>query len=450
MSSDTICSLRPAVAADWPAIAALLASQALPTAGAQDHLHSFLVAVLQGEVVAVAGAEVHGDVALLRSVAVKSTVQGRGIGRQVVEQVLQEARRRDIAALYLLTETAEDYFSRFGFTRAPRALAPQALRVSAEFNGACAASATLMSLVLRAPRTMPATLPVAVIGAGPVGLAAVARLIERGITPVVFEAGTQVGANLRDYAHVRLFSPWRYNVDESLANLLSARGWQAPPADELPLAGAVVEHALEVFARLPEVASVLHLNSRVLAITREGFDKVKSVGRDGAPFVIRVLSDGVVSEYRARAVIDASGTWTSPNPLGASGLPARGEREHGAAIFYGIPDVLGAARQRYAGKRTLVVGAGHSAANALLALAELARSVPATRFAWAVRSESLARVFGGGAADQLPARGQLGASLQALRDAGHLEFLSGFQITAVSPTSRIRRRFCQKIALCVG
>ncbi len=432
MNSNTTCSLRPAVPADWPTIAALLQSQALPTAGAQDHLHTFLVAVLQGEVVAVAGAEVYGDVALLRSVVVKSNLQRHGIGQQVIGQLLQEARRRDIATLYLLTETAEDYFARLGFTRVPRDQAPRALQASAEFNGACPASATLMSLVLRAPRAMPDTLPVAVIGAGPVGLAAVARLIERGITPVVFEAGAQVGANLRDYAHVRLFSPWRYNVDESMATLLSAHGWQAPPAEELPLAGAVVEQALDAFARLPEVATALHLNSRVLNITREGFDKVKSVGRDGAPFVIRVLNDDVVSEYRARAVIDASGTWTLPNPIGASGLPALGERDHGAAIFYGIPDVLGSARQRYAGKRTLVVGAGHSAANALLALAELARTVPGTRLAWAVRGESLARVFGGGAADELPARGQLGASLKALRDSGQLEFLSGFHITAIA------------------
>ena len=256
---------------------------------------------------------------------------------------------------------------------------------------------------------------------------------------MLFEAGAQVGANLRDYAHVRLFSPWRYNVDDSLATMLTAHGWQAPPAEELPLAGEVVAQALDVFADLPAVASALHLNSRVLAITREGFDKVKSVGRDGAPFVIRVQSGSVVSEHHARAVIDASGTWTSPNPVGASGLPALGEREHGAAIFYGIPDVLGAARQRYAGKRTLVVGAGHSAANALLALAELARSVPGTRLVWAVRGESTARVFGGGAADELPARGQLGASLQALRDSGQLQFLSGFHITAISDDSTALR-----------
>lgn len=255
-------------------------------------------------------------------------------------------------------------------------------------------------------------LPVAVIGAGPVGLAAAARLIERGIEPIVLEAGSTVGASLVDYGHVRLFSPWQYNVDAAMAALLSPTGWSAPPAEELPLAADIVERVLKPFAALPAVARTLRLNTRVTAISREGFDKVKTAGREASAFVIRAVQDGQPIELRARAVIDASGTWGTPNPLGANGLPAVGERENAEAIVYGIPDVLGAQRSRYAGKRTLVVGAGHSAANALLALAELAGSEPGTRLAWAVRSSTLTRVFGGGDADALPARGQLGASLK--------------------------------------
>jgi hypothetical protein len=274
-------------------------------------------------------------------------------------------------------------------------------------------------------------LPVAVIGAGPVGLAAAARLIERGIEPVIVEAGERVGANLLDYGHVRLFSPWRYNVDAAMAEQLAATGWQAPPAERLPLAREVVEQVLEPFARLPAVAKALRLNSRVAAISREGFDKVKTTDRDAAPFVIRARQAGQTIELRARAVIDASGTWASPNPLGANGLPAAGEKENADLIFYGIPDVLSRDRARYAGKRTLVVGAGHSAANALLALAELAPSAPGTRLVWAVRSPVLARVFGGGAADALPARGHLGSALKALRDSARLEFVSGLRITSL-------------------
>lgn len=282
--------------------------------------------------------------------------------------------------------------------------------------------------------TVPATLadlPVAVLGAGPVGLAAAARLIERGLRFVLIEAADQVGANLADYGHVRLFSPWRYNIDPTVARLLRDSGWQAPPEDELPLAGEVVERVLKPFAALPAVARALRLGTRVTAISREGFDKVKSAGRERAPFLVRTVKDGRLQELRARAVIDATGTWTHPNPLGASGLPAEGEAEAAGQVFYGIPDVLGAHRERYAGRRTLVVGAGHSAANALLALADLAREVPGTTLAWAVRSPVLARVFGGGAADALPARGQLGSALKALRDSGGLHFVSGLRISAL-------------------
>ena len=432
MSSNLALSLRPAAAADWPAIETLLRDNHLPTAGARDHLHTFLVAVLAAEVVAVAGAEIYGDVALLRSVAVKPALQRQGVGRRVLEQLLLEAARRDIASLYLLTETAADYFTRFGFVAVSRQLAPRALNASAELQGACPDTAQLMLLTLREARAVENDLPVAVIGAGPVGLAAVARLLERGMTPLLFEAGARVGANLLDYGHVKLFSPWRYNIDEAMAAMLLAHGWQAPPADVLPPAGEVVTRVLEPFAALPAVAAHLHLNSRVLAITREGFDKVKSVGREAAPFVLRVQHDGVVKEHRVRAVIDASGTWNTPNPLGAGGLPALGESDNSDAIFYGIPDILGQARTRYAGKHTLVVGAGHSAANSLLALAALARSAPNTRLTWAVRSESLARVFGGGAADGLPARGELGAALKTLRDTAQLDFVSGLRITAIT------------------
>jgi len=231
-----------------------------------------------------------------------------------------------------------------------------------------------------------AALPVAVLGAGPVGLAAVAQLIARGLPFVALEAAPSVGAHLLDYGHVRLFSPWRYNIDAQMARQLAASGWQAPDAEALPLAGEVVERVLKPFAALPEVARGLRLNTRATAISREGFDKVKSAGREHAPFVIRAEQGGRPLEIRARAVIDATGTWGQPNPLGAGGLPALGEAAAAAQIHYGIPDVLDTQRARYAGKRTLVVGAGHSAANALLALAELAQQVPGTRLAWGVRS----------------------------------------------------------------
>ena len=274
-------------------------------------------------------------------------------------------------------------------------------------------------------------LPVAVLGAGPVGLAAVAKLIERKLPYVVLEGSERVGANLLDYGHVQLFSPWQYNVDPTVAKLLQSTGWKHPDPHDLPLAGDVVRRVLQPFAELPEVAAALQLRTKVVSVSREGYDKVKSKGRESAPFVIRALRDGKPIELRARAVIDSTGTWNTPNPIGASGLPAIGEREASRHIFYGIPDVLGVQRARYAGKRTLVVGAGHSAANALLALADLAKQSSDTTLVWSVRTPVLTRVFGGGDADALPARGALGSSLRELRDAGALEFNAGLRITEI-------------------
>jgi len=426
--------LRQATAADWPAVEALLLANKLPLDGARDHLGTCLLATVNGEVIGCAGAEVYGHVALMRSVAVAPGLQQQGIGRQLVERLILEARSRGIGTLYLLTVTAPEYFAAFGFKRSKLDQAPAALKASQELQGACPACAAFMSLPLQAQATKPASLdglPVAVLGAGPVGLAAVARLQERGLRVVVLEAGDRVGQNLLAHGHVRLFSPWRFNVDEAVARALAATGWQAPAPAGLPLSREVVEQVLQPFAALPQVQAALQLGTRVTAISREGFDKVRSDGRAQAPFVIHALRSGQAVQFRARAVIDATGTWATPNPLGGNGLAADGEGEASGQIFYGIPDVLGRDRTRYEGKRTLVVGAGHSAANALLDLAALAKASPTTRLAWAVRSTVPQRVYGGGVADALPARGELGAALRRLRESGVLAFHSGVRITAI-------------------
>ncbi|HET7729255.1 MAG TPA: NAD(P)-binding domain-containing protein [Usitatibacter sp.] len=277
------------------------------------------------------------------------------------------------------------------------------------------------------------SLPVAVIGAGPVGLAAAAHLLERGFSPVVLEAGAGVASHLRGYGHVQLFSPWRYDIDPAARRLLEAAGWAAPPDDVLPTAADMVERYLEPLAKLPAMAGAIRYSHRVLAISREGFDKVKSKGRDDAAFVIRAETPGGTRELRAWAVLDASGTWGRPNPLGANGLPALGEAEAAARIAYGMPDILGRERERYAGKRVLVAGAGHSAAGNLLALAKLAEQVPGTRIAWTVRGRNFARIFGGGEDDALAARGALGRRLQTLAESGRLEIHADFRTEAIHP-----------------
>jgi hypothetical protein len=282
---------------------------------------------------------------------------------------------------------------------------------------------------------------VAVIGAGPIGLAAAAHLLERGYAPIVFEAGASAAANLESFRHVQLFSPWRYNVDPAARRLLESGGWTMPDEDALPTAGAMIERYLAPLAAHPAIAPALRLSHRVTGISREGFDKVKSKGREAAPFVIRAVvpaaremteaAGTTAVEFRAWAVLDASGTWSQPNPMGANGLPAIGERENAAQIRYGMPDILGEMRGRYAGKRVLVVGAGHSAAGSLLALAKLADEVPGTRIAWTIRGDHFARIFGGGENDGLAARGALGRRLKRVADSGRLEVHADFRTVAI-------------------
>ncbi|KQS85321.1 flavoprotein [Methylobacterium sp. Leaf361] len=273
--------------------------------------------------------------------------------------------------------------------------------------------------------------PVAVIGAGPVGLAAAAHLVARGLPVKVYEAGA-VAAHVRNWGHVRLFSPWEFNIDPMAREILLRTGWREPAAEGFPTGAELASDYLEPLARTPELAPVIETGARVSAIARLGIDKVGSRDRATRPFVLTVVGDG--GERRrefARAVIDASGTWATQNPLGADGLPAEGETECADHVARGIPDVAGRERTAFRGRTTAVVGAGHSAATVLLDLARLADEAADTRIVWVTRSGNLARVFGGGAADQLAARGALGSRLRALVDAGQVELVAGFAVTGL-------------------
>jgi Pyridine nucleotide-disulphide oxidoreductase len=285
-------------------------------------------------------------------------------------------------------------------------------------------------------------LPVVVIGAGPVGLAAATHLLERGLEPLVLEGGSQVGANIAQWGHVRLFSPWCLALDPVSVRLLDQAGWAGPDPDALPTGADLLERYLEPLATVPALASRIRLNTTVVAVARQDLDKVRSPGRDRLPFLVRIRDrDGRLADLQAGAVIDASGTWTQPNPLGASGLPALGEPDAGSRIAYGLPDIAGRDCGRYAGRRTVVVGAGHSAATSLLALAELQQQVPASEAVWAVRSATPRPLVGKGSAeaDELPARGRLATDLAALVEAGRIELVSGFRIHTVDPAGdRVR------------
>ncbi|MFI6096147.1 FAD-dependent oxidoreductase [Lentzea sp. NPDC051213] len=267
-------------------------------------------------------------------------------------------------------------------------------------------------------------LPVVVVGAGPAGLTAAAHLAERGERVVVLEAGDRAGAAVSQWNHVRLFSPWSELVDPAAERLLTPTGWVRPAGDTYPT-GA--EWAGRYLAPLAEaLGDRVRFGARVVGVARRGRDRVVDAGRSDEPLTVHVQTVDGEERITARAVIDASGTWGSPNPLGGDGLPAVGEKAVAAQISYRVPD-LAVQRERYAGKRVAVAGSGHSALTALIALADL----PGTKIVWLLRRGSVGNVFGGGEADQLPARGALGSRARKAAEAGHVETVTGFRTAAV-------------------
>jgi len=293
---------------------------------------------------------------------------------------------------------------------------------------------TLIDLSPRPVAQSPlADLPVIVIGAGPVGLAAAAHLADRGIAFVVLEAGGDVAAQVRRWGHTTLFSPWRYLVDPVAERLLSATGWITPADDVVPTGHELVDRYLAPLAQLPDIAEGIRFGTEVVSVSRRGMDRTRTAGRAQAPFVVRVCdTDGAVTELTGRAVIDASGTYASPNPLASSGLDPLGVDAAADRIVHALPDVRGADADAFAGRHTVVVGAGHSAANTLIALAELADERPGTRVSWVIRNASAVRVSSS-PDDELPDRARLGARVDALVARGAVHLVDSFEIAAVEP-----------------
>ncbi len=270
--------------------------------------------------------------------------------------------------------------------------------------------------------------PVAIVGAGPVGLALACHLYERDLPFVVFEASAHIGASIEEWSHVHLFSPWKYLVDTAALKLLKANGWQEPDPEVLPTGREFLENYLIPLSQTPQIKPHIQLSNRVTHIGRYGLDKLKSQNRENLPFEIH-LDTG--TRQLAGGVADASGTWQTPNPIGSGGISALGEDELQSSIFYGIPDVLGSYRTDLIGKRVLVVGSGHSALTCILELLQLREENSATHILWAVRKHNIEEAYGGGTKDALPARGALGLKVKAAMSAGAIELIPAMHITSV-------------------
>ncbi|WP_328404109.1 NAD(P)-binding domain-containing protein [Streptomyces sp. NBC_00390] len=276
-----------------------------------------------------------------------------------------------------------------------------------------------------------AALPIVVIGAGPIGLAAASHLVERGLEPLVLEAGDGAGSAVREWSHVRLFSTWAELVDPAAEKLLAPTGWVKPDGATYPTGGDWAEQYLRPLADV--LGDRVRFGARVAGVSRLGRDRVVDADRHQQPFTLHIQgADGTEERITARAVIDASGTWSTPSPIGGDGLPALGERTAADRISYRVPDLKDpAVRARYEGKRTAVIGSGASAFTALAYLADLAKDAPGTHAVWILRRGIGGSTFGGGEADQLPARGALGLAAKAAVDDGYADAVTGFRTAAV-------------------
>ncbi len=298
--------------------------------------------------------------------------------------------------------------------------------------------------------------PITVLGAGPIGLetALYARFLGHPVS--VIERGDRVGANLRQWGHVRMFSPFGMNASALGVAATGAHDpqWKCPAADELLSGAEFCERYLAPLAETDLLADCFTFGSEVIAIGRSQMLKGEGVGdpRRGED-VFRLLLrhpepihslvgnvppchsslagtlgtpqrafptghlDGNESTAEAEVVIDCTGTYANHNWLGQGGVPAIGERSAENRIEYGLPDMLGVERDEYADRQVLVVGAGYSAATNVVELAKLADEHPSTRVTWLTRlsratcsSGPIRRIEN----DRLPERDRLGAAANQL------------------------------------
>ncbi len=145
-------------------------------------------------------------------------------------------------------------------------------------------------------------LPVAIIGAGPIGLAAAAHLIERGIPFEIYETGDASGHTVSQWAHIRFFSPWKMLVDPAAARLLAETGWASPDEKKLPTGGQFLDDYLAPLAALDSIRPHIRYGVTVTDVSREGMDRTRSTGRDDTPFLLRISDADGVREVTSRTL----------------------------------------------------------------------------------------------------------------------------------------------------
>ena len=302
-------------------------------------------------------------------------------------------------------------------------------------NGSCCTT-TKDIVVKESVNNSNKNLPIVIIGAGPIGLAAAAHLVEKKQAFILLETGREIAHNIRTWGHVTLFSPWRYNINKAAKALLDASGWIEPNLDTLPTGHELIDLYLKPLSELVQIKPNIQLNAKVVGISRQFNDKMKTKNRVEQSFIIYIEQENDICIIEARAVIDATGTWGNPNPANSTGVWLQNEKALANHIEYGIPDINTNAK-RYVNKKIAVIGGGHSAINTLLTLAELQEENPSTKLVWIMRKKSVEEAYGGEAKDALAARGALGVRIHELVDSGKVEVITPFYISQMKKDKNI-------------
>ena len=214
-----------------------------------------------------------------------------------------------------------------------------------------------------------------------------------------------------------MFTPWRMNLGPRSLALLEASGWSRPDPEGLPTGAELATRYLEPLAKQSSFEQRIHTHTQVVHVSRRGLlkgDSIAAAARREHPFRFLVRDVGGRESYlHAFAVIDASGVYGQPNWAGDGGIPARRELYLAPQMSYRLDDVLDLQRERHAGRRTLVIGAGASAATTVCDLAKLAGEAPGTSVVWVTRKPAAA-LYPPQADDPLPERRALHARAREL------------------------------------
>jgi amino-acid N-acetyltransferase len=143
---DETVVIERAQSSDLASIQNLLTDSSLPLDGVSDHIASALVVKRGKIVIGCAALELYDTAALLRSMAVAEEYRGQGLGQRLTREILNLGKQKGVTDVYLLTETAGEYFPKFGFHPVDRSKVPAAVQTSVEFTSACPASALAMKL----------------------------------------------------------------------------------------------------------------------------------------------------------------------------------------------------------------------------------------------------------------------------------------------------------------